>query len=211
MEAMKGAIFDLDGVLVDTAKYHYLAWKKLADQLGIDFTEADNEQLKGVSRVRSLEILLELGGIEKDELEQSRLRELKNNWYLAFIKDMTEKELLAGAKEYLLQLREEGVKISLGSASKNAISILKSLNIYELFDEIIDGTKVANAKPDPEVFLKAAEGLGLKPNECVVFEDAQAGVQAGKSAGMYVVGIGTKENLPEADEVVAGLYQLVKS
>lgn len=210
MEAMKGAIFDLDGVLVDTAKYHYLAWKKLADQLGIDFTEADNEQLKGVSRVRSLEILLELGGIEKDELEQSRLRELKNNWYLAFIKDMTEKELLAGAKEYLLQLREEGVKISLGSASKNAVSILKSLNIYELFDEIIDGTKVANAKPDPEVFLKAAEGLGLKPNECVVFEDAQAGVQAGKSAGMYVVGIGTKENLPEADEVVAGLYQLVK-
>ncbi|MBL1223938.1 beta-phosphoglucomutase [Enterococcus sp. BWR-S5] len=210
MEAMKGAIFDLDGVLVDTAKYHYLAWKKLADQLGIDFTEADNEQLKGVSRVRSLEILLGLGGIEKDELEQSRLRELKNNWYLAFIKDMTEKELLAGAKEYLLQLREEGVKISLGSASKNAVSILKSLNIYELFDEIIDGTKVVNAKPDPEVFLKAAEGLGLKSNECVVFEDAQAGVQAGKSAGMYVVGIGTKENLPEADEVVAGLYQLVK-
>lgn len=210
METMKGAIFDLDGVLVDTAKYHYLAWKKLADQLGIDFTEADNEQLKGVSRVRSLEILLALGGIEKDELEQSRLRKMKNDWYLAFIKDMTEKELLAGAKEYLLQLRKEGVKISLGSASKNAVSILKSLNIYELFDEIIDGTKVVNAKPDPEVFLKAAEGLGLQPEECVVFEDAQAGVQAGKSAGMYVVGIGTKENLPEADEVVAGLYELVK-
>lgn len=210
MEAMKGAIFDLDGVLVDTAKYHYLAWKKLADQLGIDFTEADNERLKGVSRVRSLEILLEIGGVEKDELAQSRLREMKNEWYLSFIKDMTAEELLPGAKEYLLQLKKEGVKISLGSASKNAAAILKSLAIYELFDEIIDGTKVINAKPDPEVFLKAAKGLGLEPKECVVFEDAAAGVQAGKAAGMYVVGIGTVDNLPEADEVVAGLYELVK-
>ncbi|WP_086350405.1 beta-phosphoglucomutase [Candidatus Enterococcus clewellii] len=210
METMKGAIFDLDGVLVDTAKYHYLAWKKLANQLGFDFTEEENEQLKGVSRVRSLEILLELGGIEKDELEQSRLREMKNDWYLTFIKDMTEDELLKGAKEYLLQLKKEGVKISLGSASKNAVSILKSLNIYELFDVIIDGTKVTNAKPDPEVFLKAAQGLGLSPEDCIVFEDAQAGVQAGKAAGMYVIGIGTKENLPEADKVVAGLYELVK-
>lgn len=207
---MKGAIFDLDGVLVDTAKYHYLAWKKLADQLGIDFTEADNERLKGVSRVRSLEILLEIGGVEKDELAQSRLREMKNEWYLSFIKDMTAEELLPGAKEYLLQLKKEGVKISLGSASKNAVAILKSLAIYELFDEIIDGTKVINAKPDPEVFLKAAKGLGLEPKECVVFEDAAAGVQAGKAAGMYVVGIGTVDNLPEADEVVAGLYELVK-
>lgn len=210
MEAMKGAIFDLDGVLVDTAKYHYLAWKKLANQLGFDFSEADNEQLKGVSRVRSLEILLEIGGIQKDELEQSRLREMKNNWYLEFIKDMTADELLKGAKEYLLQLKQEGVKISLGSASKNAVSILKSLDIYDLFDEIIDGTKVENAKPDPEVFLKAAEGLGLKPKECVVYEDAQAGVLAGKAAGMYVIGIGEKENLPEADKVVDGLYELVK-
>lgn len=210
MEAMKGAIFDLDGVLVDTAKYHYLAWKKLANQLGFDFSEADNEQLKGVSRVRSLEILLEIGGIQKDELEQSRLREMKNNWYLEFIKDMTVDELLKGAKEYLLQLKQEEVKISLGSASKNAVSILKSLDIYDLFDEIIDGTKVENAKPDPEVFLKAAEGLGLKPKECVVYEDAQAGVLAGKAAGMYVIGIGEKENLPEADKVVDGLYELVK-
>lgn len=210
METMKGAIFDLDGVLVDTAKYHYLAWKKLANQLDFDFTEEENEQLKGVSRVRSLEILLELGGIEKDELEQSRLREIKNDWYLTFIKDMTEDELLKGAKEYLLQLKKEGIKISLGSASKNAVSILKSLNIYELFDVIIDGTKVTNAKPDPEVFLKAAQGLGLSPTDCIVFEDAQAGVQAGKAAGMYVIGIGTKENLPEADKVVAGLYELVK-
>ncbi|MGL4697060.1 beta-phosphoglucomutase [Enterococcus larvae] len=210
MEAMKGAIFDLDGVLVDTAKYHYLAWKKLANQLGFDFSEADNEQLKGVSRVRSLEILLEIGGIQKDELEQSRLREMKNNWYLEFIKDMTADELLKGAKEYLLQLKQEGVKISLGSASKNAVSILKSLDIYDLFDEIIEGTKVENAKPDPEVFLKAAEGLGLKPKECVVYEDAQAGVLAGKAAGMYVIGIGEKENLPEADKVVDGLYELVK-
>ncbi|MBP1045245.1 beta-phosphoglucomutase [Enterococcus sp. BWM-S5] len=210
MEAMKGAIFDLDGVLVDTAKYHYLAWKKLANQLGFDFSEADNEQLKGVSRARSLEILLEIGGIQKDELEQSRLREMKNNWYLEFIKDMTVDELLKGAKEYLLQLKQEEVKISLGSASKNAVSILKSLDIYDLFDEIIDGTKVENAKPDPEVFLKAAEGLGLKPKECVVYEDAQAGVLAGKAAGMYVIGIGEKENLPEADKVVDGLYELVK-
>ncbi|MGC6768372.1 beta-phosphoglucomutase [Enterococcus sp. LJL51] len=209
METMKGAIFDLDGVIVDTAKYHYLAWKKLANQLGFDFTEEQNERLKGVSRVRSLEILLEIGGINLTEEEQEKYRELKNEWYLDYIKDMKTDELLKGAKEYILQLKKAGIKISLGSASKNAVLILKNLDIYDLFDAIIDGNQVSKAKPDPEVFLKAAEALGLDSSVCTVFEDAEAGVQAGKAAGMYVVGIGTKENLPEADRVVAGLYELL--
>ncbi|MHC5215374.1 beta-phosphoglucomutase [Enterococcus sp. LJL128] len=209
METMKGAIFDLDGVIVDTAKYHYLAWKKLANQLGFDFTEEQNERLKGVSRVRSLEILLEIGGINLTEEEQEKYRELKNEWYLDYIKDMKTNELLKGAKEYILQLKKAGIKISLGSASKNAVLILKNLDIYDLFDAIIDGNQVSKAKPDPEVFLKAAEALGLDSSVCTVFEDAEAGVQAGKAAGMYVVGIGTKENLPEADRVVAGLYELL--
>ncbi len=210
LENMRGAIFDLDGVLVDTAKYHYLAWRRLAQELGFEFSIEDNERLKGVSRMRSLEILLEVGGVSFDEETRQQLAEKKNNWYVEYISAIDESELLAGAKEYLRQLKQQGVKIALGSASKNAPAILKQLHITELFDAIVDGNKVAKAKPDPEVFLIAAKELSLLPRDCVVFEDAEAGIAAAKAAGMRTIGIGSKENLPEADLVVPGLYELTK-
>ncbi|GAA0136826.1 beta-phosphoglucomutase [Paenibacillus sp. YSY-4.3] len=209
LDTMKGAIFDLDGVIVDTAKYHYLAWRVLAERLGFDFTEEDNERLKGVSRMESLRILLEVGGIEVGETERLEMAETKNREYLNYISKLDPSEILPGTKDYLELLRGKGVKIALGSASKNAATILSRLGITELFDAVIDGTKVSQAKPDPEVFLAASEELGLKPSECVVFEDAAAGVQAGKAAGCKVVGIGSPGILHEADRVIAGLYELI--
>ncbi|EFM08781.1 beta-phosphoglucomutase [Paenibacillus curdlanolyticus YK9] len=209
LDNVKGALFDLDGVLVDTAKYHYLAWKQLAEELGFAFTEADNERLKGVSRTRSLEIVLEVGGVSLSEAEKHRLAEEKNERYLQYIRNMDESELLPGAKAYLLQLKEQGVRIALGSASKNAVFILEKVGILELFDSIVDGTKVSKAKPDPEVFTLGCHELGLTPQDCVVFEDAEAGVQAAIAAGMYVVGIGSEAILGAANRVVRGLDELV--
>lgn len=209
LENMKGAIFDLDGVIVDTAKYHYLAWASLADELGFKFTEEDNERLKGVSRMRSLDILLEVGGLEFEEAEKQAMAEKKNRLYVEYISRLEESEPLPGVKEYLTGLRSRGIGIALGSASKNAEFILNKLNITDLFDAVVDGNKVSLAKPDPEVFLIAAQEIGLQPDECVVFEDAEAGVQAGKAAGMKVVGIGKPEVLKEADLVVKGLYELL--
>ncbi|WP_405173263.1 beta-phosphoglucomutase [Paenibacillus sp. FSL H8-0260] len=209
LENMKGAIFDLDGVIVDTAKYHYLAWASLADELGFKFTEEDNERLKGVSRMRSLDILLEVGGLEFKEVEKLAMAEKKNRLYVEYISRLEESELLPGVKEYLTGMRSRGIGIALGSASKNAEFILNKLNITDLFDAVVDGNKVSLAKPDPEVFLIAAQEIGLQPDECVVFEDAEAGVQAGKAAGMKVVGIGKPEVLKEADLVVKGLYELL--
>ncbi|RCX16236.1 beta-phosphoglucomutase [Fontibacillus phaseoli] len=209
LETMKGAIFDLDGVIVDTAKYHYLAWRSLAQRLGFEFTEEDNERLKGVSRMESLQILLEVGGVEADEAERLEMADAKNKEYVDYISRLEPSEILPGARAYLLLLRSKGVKVALGSASKNAEFILNRLGITELFDAIIDGTKVSKAKPDPEVFLAASAALGLEPSECVVFEDAAAGVQAGISAGSKVVGIGSADILAEADRVIGGLYELV--
>lgn len=201
----RGFIFDLDGVIVDTAKYHFLAWKRLADELGTIFTEADNERLKGVSRMRSLDILLEIGGLRLDDGTKSTLADKKNGWYVEFINKMTAEEILPGAAEFLSESKRNGVKIALGSASKNAMTILNRLRITDLFDSIIDGTKVSNAKPDPEVFLKGAEALGLPPENCVVFEDAEAGVEAALNANMRCVGIGDPKILNKADLVVDGL------
>lgn len=209
MQNIKGAIFDLDGVIVDTAKYHYLAWKRLANEMGFDFSEKDNERLKGVSRTRSLEILLEIGGITKTKEEQEALCAKKNDWYVESIKSIDESEILKGAKEYLEELRAKGVKTALGSASKNAVPILKGLGIVDLFDVIIDGNKVSKAKPDPEVFVKAAQEMGLDPKDCVVFEDAEAGIEAAKAGGMYAIGIGSREALPKADENIAGLFEML--
>lgn len=208
MGSMKGAIFDLDGVIVDTAKYHFLAWRSLAEQLNIEFTAEDNELLKGVSRMRSLDIILDLGGIQVPAEEKEALARKKNDEYLSFISQIDEQELLPGAKSYLLRLRGEGIKIALGSASKNAVLILKKLNIIDLFDAIVDGNKVSKAKPDPEVFLLGCKELQLEPGDCVVYEDAAAGVQAAKAAGMRVIGIGERRHLPDADMVVRGLFEL---
>ncbi|MFC5529875.1 beta-phosphoglucomutase [Cohnella yongneupensis] len=209
LNRIKGAIFDLDGVIVDTAKYHYLAWKWLADQRGIPFTEHDNERLKGVSRMRSLDIILEIGGLTLSDEEKEEMATRKNELYLEYIRRMDESEILPGAKEYILTLRDKGVRIALGSASKNAVFILERVGLSELFDAIIDGTKVSKAKPDPEVFLVACESLDLSPEDCAVFEDAAAGVEAAKAAGIYVIGIGSTDVLGDADEIVAGLHELV--
>lgn len=202
---IKACIFDLDGVIVDTAVYHYKAWKRLANELGFDFTEHQNEQLKGVSRTRSLELILGWGGVTKTAEEQAELATTKNNWYVEMINQMTPAEILPGAKEFLEACRNTGLKTALGSASKNSMTILNKVGIANLFDAIVDGNHVTTPKPDPEVFLKGAEALGVAPAECVVFEDAIAGVQAAKNGGMKAVGIGSPDVLTEADLVVSGL------
>jgi len=208
MSDIKACIFDLDGVIVDTAVYHFKAWKRLADELGINFTEHDNERLKGVSRARSLEIILELGNVTKTPQEQEALATKKNNWYVEMINRMTPAEILPGAKEFLEACRTAGIKTALGSASKNSSTILNKIGLSNLFDTIVDGNHVSKAKPDPEVFLKGAEALGVQPADCVVFEDAIAGVEAAKNGGMKVVGIGSTETLKEADMVVSGLDKI---
>jgi beta-phosphoglucomutase len=206
---MRAAIFDLDGVIVDTAKYHYLAWKRLAHEQGFDFTEADNEHLKGVSRVRSLEILLEIGGLTLDDATKAQMAAQKNDWYVDYISKMDESEILPGVVEYVISIRARGIKTAIGSASKNTPLILERLGITELFDVIVDGNKVSKAKPDPEVFLRAADELGIPPINCVVFEDAEAGIEAALRAGMKAVGIGKSSNLKDAETVIPGLFELV--
>jgi beta-phosphoglucomutase len=208
MTLIKACLFDLDGVIVDTAVYHYKAWKQLANSLGFDFTEHQNEQLKGVSRVRSLELILGWGGVTKTAEEQHELATLKNTWYVEMISKMTPAEILPGAKEFLEACRAAGLKIALGSASKNSPLILERTGLTAHFDAVIDGNSVTKAKPDPEVFLKGAEVLGVQPNECVVFEDAVAGIEAAIAGGMKSVGIGSPELLGAADLVVSGLDKM---
>src|SRR5690606_15990062 len=191
-------IFDLDGVIVDTAKYHYLAWKKLADQLAISFSKEQNELLKGVSRIRSLEIILELGGKTLSQEEFDACLMQKNEDYLAYINQMDESEILPDVVKTLDSIRERGGKIVLGSASKNAQPILEKVGLLSYFDAIVDGNDVTKAKPDPEVFLLGAQRVQAQPHECVVFEDSVAGIQAANIAGMRSVGIGEKEVLKEA-------------
>lgn len=201
---IKGCIFDLDGVIVDTAKYHYLAWKKLADRLGINFTEKDNERFKGVSRMKCMEILLEIGNMTVSEAEKIKLANMKNSWYLQYISNLDESEILPGVSEFITGIRDAGIKTALGSASKNTGIILKNINMVRQFDTIVDGNQVTKAKPDPEVFLMCARGLNLPPNECIVFEDAVAGIQAAKNGGMHSVGIGSPDILKDADIVIPG-------
>lgn len=201
---IKACIFDLDGVVVDTAKYHYLAWKQLAASLGFDFSHKDNERLKGVSRMTSLDILLSIGKIELNEEEKLRLAEKKNKEYLKFIYKMEPDEILPGVKDFIEDLKSKGIKIALGSASKNARTILNKLEIEELFEEIVDGNMVTKAKPDPQVFLIGAELLKTKPEECLVFEDAVAGLEAAHNAGMKCVGVGDPDTLNMADYNIKG-------
>ena len=201
-------IFDLDGVLVDTAKYHFKAWKRLTDMLGIDFTENDNERLKGVSRMASLEIILEIGNMQLDERKKLEYATLKNNWYIEYISKMTPSEILPGCIRFITELKKEKILIAIGSASKNTPMILERVGIQGMFDAVADGNNITKAKPDPEVFLKAAEMIGIRPEECVVFEDAVAGVQAALNAGMMCIGIGSPEVLTKAHFVVPGLYEM---
>lgn len=200
----KACLFDLDGVIVDTAKYHFIAWAELANELGFEFTEEHNERLKGVSRMTSLDILLEIGGVEISPEKKLTLAEQKNTRYVSYIEKMKPDEILPGVIEFLTELKNAGIKTAIGSASKNAPMILDRLKLTGYFDAIIDGNKVNHAKPDPEVFLKGAEAVGVLPAECIVFEDAAAGVEAAINGGMKCVGIGTKKNLPKAHIVVPG-------
>ena len=197
----KAFIFDLDGVVVDTAKFHFVAWQKLAAELGIAFAEAENEQLKGVSRIRSLEKILEWGNktIDQKTFEEKLIQ--KNEEYLEMVETLTQDDILPGVHDFLLGLRESEQPIALGSASKNARPILKKLGIHDLFDAIVDGTDVSKAKPDPEVFLKACELLDMPSENAIVFEDSIAGIQAANNAGMISIGLGEAKNLSEADEV----------
>src|SRR4051812_36785001 len=201
MNTIEACIFDLDGVIVDTAVYHYKAWKRLANSLGFDFTEHQNEQLKGVSRVRSLQLILGWGGVTKTEAEQEQLATQKNTWYMEMVNQMKPEEILPGAKEFLTTCRAVGLKTALGSASKNSMTILEKIGITDMFDAVIDGNKVSKAKPDPEVFLAGAQALGVQPEECVVFEDAIAGVEAAIAGDMKVVGIGSPDVLKDANLV----------
>ena len=203
-----GFIFDLDGVIVDTAKYHFLAWRNLAEELGFEFTEEHNELLKGVSRVRSLEILLTIGKVEISEEQKQEMLIAKNTEYLGFVNKMSADEILPGVEDMLNFLDENGIKFALGSASKNAPLILEKVGLLERFSAIVDGNDVSKAKPDPEVFLIGAEKLGLQAENCVVVEDAIAGVEAANAAQMVSIGIGEKEVLGHANYVFADMTEI---
>jgi beta-phosphoglucomutase len=191
-------IFDLDGVIVDTAKYHFLAWKNLANSIGIDFSQAQNEQLKGVSREQSLTKILAWGGKTLSATNFQDLMRKKNEAYLNYIATMGRSELLPDVERTIDYLIETNQYVTLGSASKNARPILEKTNLIEAFDAIVDGNDVSEAKPNPEVFLKAAQLTNAQPNHCIVFEDSVAGIQAANAAGMISIGIGNESVLNEA-------------
>ena len=194
---IKAFIFDLDGVLTDTAEYHYLAWKRMAEEEGISFNRQDNEQLRGVSRRASLELILKEQVLPEEKMQE--LMDRKNGYYRDYIKTITEKDLLPGAKELLAALKARGYKLALASASKNAPMVVKSLDIEPYFDVIAHGGSVEKTKPAPDLFLYTAEKLGLEARYCVVVEDAAAGIEAAKTAGMATIGIGPPERVGAAD------------
>ena len=198
----KACLFDLDGVLVDTAIYHFQAWKNLGKQFGYELTVEQNEQLKGVSRVESLNKILAWANYSATHEQKAAWLTEKNEEYLRLISNMNPSEILPGVLEFLQQIKDLGYKIALGSASKNAEIILEKTGLLPWFDLIIDGNTVSKSKPDPEVFLKGAEGLGLAPDACIVFEDAQAGVEAAKAGNMKAVGIGEALTLSLADKII---------
>lgn len=201
---VKGYIFDLDGVLTDTAKFHYQAWKEVARSLNIPFSEADNENLKGISRQDSLDWILRAGAMTLTEEEKLRILTAKNSRYLTLIENLTPADLLPGLPDYLISLRNMEKQVILGSSSRNACAILSHLGILHLFDHLVDGNQVTMAKPDPEVFLLGARMAGLEPSQCLVFEDSAAGIEAALSAGMKAIGVGTASELNSAALVITG-------
>ncbi len=204
---MKACLFDLDGVIVDTAVYHYKAWRRMANELGFDFTEEQNEQLKGVSRMESLDLILGWGGVTLSDEEKQKWAARKNEWYLEYIHQMTPAEILPGVETFLESLRKAGIGIGLGSASKNARLILEQIGMIDSFDVIIDGTHITKSKPDPEVFLLGAKAFNLSPADCIVFEDAVAGIEAAHRGGMKAVGVGSPEVLTQADIVISSFTE----
>ena len=200
---IKGFIFDLDGVLTDTAEYHYRGWKRLADEEGMPFTREDNEFLRGIPRRESLMLILKERIYPEDRIRQ--MMERKNNYYLEFIKEISPKDLLPGARELLEEIRSTGLKSALGSASKNAPEVVRRLGIANLLDAISDGNSVERQKPAPDLFLHAARQLNLKPEECVVVEDAAAGIEAARAGGFHTVGLGPRERVGEAEVIFPSL------
>ena len=200
---IKACIFDLDGVIVDTAHYHYLAWKRLANELGIDLSVEDNEKLKGVSRMHSLEIILKMGDISLSQHDKELLANKKNSWFVDYVERMAPEEIFPGVKDLIHQMREKGLKVALASSSKNAITVIQLLHIQNEFDAVVDGTMITHSKPHPEIFLLAAKKLNIDPSECLVFEDAESGVEAALAAGMKCVGIGSPKQLGKANKVIA--------
>ncbi len=202
MTSTTGFIFDLDGVITDTAEYHYRSWQRLADELGIPFSREDNDALRGVPRRRSLELVLKGKTLPEDEMQ--RLMTLKNDYYRAFLTEVTPDGLLPGVGDFLNAARAAGIRIGLGSASKNARDVLERLGVMGLFDAIGDGNSVVNQKPAPDLFVWVAGALRLPPNQCVVFEDAEAGVDAAKTGGFWTVGIGPVERVGHAHRRIDG-------
>jgi beta-phosphoglucomutase len=203
LNLIRAFIFDLDGVITDTAEYHYRAWKRLADEEGLPFTRADNEHLRGVSRRESLQLLLK-GRTYPEEMLRAMM-ERKNRYYLALIKEITPRHLLPGARELLVEIRAAGLKCALGSASKNAGEVIDRLGIRSLFDAVSDGQSVEQQKPAPDLFLHAARQLGLPPGACVVVEDAAAGISAARAGGFRSVGLGPPERVEGADVILPSL------
>lgn len=209
--AIKGIIFDLDGVIVHTDRYHYQAWKTLADRLGIYFDETINQRLRGVSRMQSLEIILErYEGAGFSEREKEKLAEEKNNTYRELLENMQPEDVGVNVRRTLETLKKRGYALAIGSSSKNAKFILSRTELTEMFDAISDGTNITKSKPDPEVFLMAAEYLKLSPEECVVVEDADAGIVAAKAGGMKAAAIGKEVDGKNADYHISSLEELTK-
>lgn len=201
----KAVIFDLDGVIVSTDEYHYQAWKRMADEEGIYFDREINEDLRGVSRMESLAIILRRSEKAYTEAEQAGLAQRKNEYYRALLNNLKPDDILPGVLPVLQQLKERGIKIAIGSSSKNTPFILEKIGLGNYFDAVADGNEIKNSKPDPEVFLLAAEKLGLEPEECVVVEDAEAGIEAALAGGMKAVGVGSAFHYPKAHYTVKDL------
>lgn len=204
MAEIRACIFDLDGVIVDTASHHFVAWRQLADELGVPFSEEDNEALKGVSRVDSLEYILNKGGLLLDAATKVRLMDRKNTHYLELAGKTTTEDALPGVVKLIDELKAAGMKVALGSSSKNAEMILTRLNLIDRFDVLVDGNHITLSKPDPEVFLMGAKALNLAPEQCLVFEDAQSGIDAAITGGFPVIGIGSADSLSKATAVIPG-------
>jgi beta-phosphoglucomutase len=195
---IRACIFDLDGVIVDTAHYHYLAWKRLADGLGYHLTEKENEQLKGVSRMQSLDIILQLAGISLNQEHKEILASKKNTWFNEYLEAMSPDEIFPGVFALIERLKKEGIKVGLASSSKNARTVLRRLRLEDVFEAVVDGDMISRTKPDPEIFLIAARMLGVDQRSCLVVEDAEAGVEAALAAGMKCIGIGSQATLGKA-------------
>ncbi|MBO6659984.1 MAG: beta-phosphoglucomutase [Roseivirga sp.] len=208
MTLPKACIFDLDGVIVDTVPAHFVAWKAMADELSIPFTEVDNEQLKGVSRTESMKRILAMGGMTKSNIEIEEMTTKKNHIYVEIISKMTPDDILPGVVEFLDLLDANNIAIALGSSSKNAPVILEAVGLAHRFPVSVDGNQIAHSKPHPEVFLLGADRMGLSPSECVVFEDAISGVQAAKRGNFKCVGVGDSTVLSEADAVIPDMKNI---